>query len=179
MTTSKPTTGPTTSPTTKTVARDALHDPAPGWVAVDDDAIRAITARSFVSGDPDSDRIRASYFCRQSDLAVVGRAWFGPGAEGPPRHAHGGSMAALLDEVMGFACWVRGHQVLAKKIEVGFVRSLPLDTVVTFEGAIVDVDGKNVTAQGTLCLPSGLVCAEGKGLFVAVSAARLTKMLQG
>lgn len=148
-----------------------------GWAAIDDDAIHAITRNSFVSGDKQSPRIRAAYFFRAVDHAVVGRAWFGPGAEGPPKHAHGGSMAALLDEVMGFACWLKGHRVLAKKIEISFLRSLPLDTVVTFEGAIVAVDGKSITSAGKLVLPNGVVCAEGKGVFVEVSHERLSKML--
>jgi acyl-coenzyme A thioesterase PaaI-like protein len=149
-----------------------------GWLPIDDEAIHSITKSSFVSGDPESPRIRAAYFFRERDKAVVGRAWFGPGAEGPPRHAHGGSMAALLDEVMGFACWLQGHRVLAKKIEISFLRSLPLDTVVTFEGAIADVDGRAVTALGKLVLPDGVVCASGVGVFVEVGDERLARMLQ-
>ncbi|MDP2345413.1 MAG: PaaI family thioesterase [Deltaproteobacteria bacterium] len=156
-----------------------LRAPVEGWNNVDDDGIRRITQNSFVSGDAQSSRIRVAYFARESDLAVVGRAWFGPGAEGPPRHAHGGSMAALLDEVMGFSCWMRGQRVLAKKIEISFLRSLPLNTVVTFEGAIDVIDGKNVTTRGFLRLPSGVVCAEGTGLFVEIPAARLARMISG
>lgn len=148
-----------------------------GWSSINDDAIHLITKNSFVSGDAQSTRIRAAYFFRDVDSAVVGRAWFGPGAEGPPRHAHGGSMAALLDEVMGFACWLKGHRVLAKKIEISFLRSLPLDTVVTFEGAIVAVDGRSITSAGKLVLPNGDVCAEGRGVFVEVSVERLSRML--
>ena len=86
-------------------------------------------------------------------------------------------MAALLDEVMGFACWLKGHRVLAKKIEISFLRSLPLDTVVTFEGAIVAVDGRSITSAGRLVLQNGDVCAEGRGIFVEVSVERLSRML--
>ncbi len=157
----------------------ALHEPQEGWRAVDDVGIHRITSSSFVSGDPRSDRIRVAYFHRPADLAVVGRAWFGPGAEGPPRHAHGGSMAALLDEVMGFSCWMKGHRVLAKKIEISFLRSLPLHSVVTFEGSVVVVDGRNISARGALVLPSGVLCAEGTGLFVEIPAARLARMISG
>ena len=57
--------------------------------------------RSFVSGKPQSGLLRVHYFERQGDDAIVGRAWFGPGAAGPPGHAHGGSIAAVLDEAMG------------------------------------------------------------------------------
>ena len=88
-------------------------------------------------------------------------------------------MAALLDEIMGFSCWLKGHPVLAKKIEIRFRRSLPLHTVVELEGLVVGVDGKNVTTRGLLRLPGGELCAEGSGLFVEVPAERLARMLSG
>lgn len=161
---------------------DDLFAVTPGWSPIVDEALRSITRTSFVSGDPTSDRIRVAWFVRDVDEAIVGRAFFGPGAEGPPRHAHGGAMAALLDEVMGFACWVRGHRVLAKSITVDFKRSLPLlphGTVVTFEGTIESIAQKTVTSTGRLVMQNGEVCAEGRGVYVEVSASRLAKMLQG
>ena len=53
------------------------------------------------------------------------RAWFGPHTKGPPGHAHGGSMAALLDEVVGGAAWVAGHPVVAATLNVRFRAMLP------------------------------------------------------
>ena len=40
--------------------------------------------RSFVSGEPDGDRLRLRYFCGPKKDALLARVWFGPGAEGPP-----------------------------------------------------------------------------------------------
>lgn len=83
---------------------------------------------SFVSGDPFGNRIRVRYFKRERDGALVGKVWFGPGAEGPPGHAHGGSMAAVLDEALGAAAWMSGHPVVAAKLVTVFRRMLPLGT---------------------------------------------------
>src|SRR5687767_9779706 len=98
------------------------------------DAFAAVgTHRSFVSGDPESKLIRVRYFRRDADGALVGTAWFGDAVEGPPGHAHGGSIAALMDEAMGLAAWVAGHTVVAGKISVEFLRMVPLGRVARFE----------------------------------------------
>ena len=53
----------------------------------------------FVSGEPDGNRFRVRYF-RDQGQQLKARIWFGPETEGPPWHAHGGSMAGVLDEVL-------------------------------------------------------------------------------
>jgi len=154
---------------------DALRAPAPGWTALPDFSELAAT-HSFVSGDPGGDRLRVALFRRDDDGAVVGRAWFGPHAEGPPGYVHGGAMAALLDEAMGLCCWVAGHRVLAKELTVGFRRPLPLLTTVTLECPITAVDGRAVTTSGRLLLPGGEVAAEARGTFATLPAERLARL---
>ncbi len=154
---------------------DALRAPLPGWTPLPDFSELAAT-HSFVSGDPSGERLRVALFRRDDDGAVVGRAWFGPQAEGPPGHAHGGAMAALLDEAMGLCCWVAGHRVLAKELTVGFRRPLPLRTVVTLECAVVGIDGRAVATTGRLLLPAGDVVAEGRGTFATLPAERLARL---
>jgi acyl-coenzyme A thioesterase PaaI-like protein len=120
---------------------------------------------SFVSGDR-GDRLRVKYFRNQATGHLVGKVWFGPGTQGPPGHAHGGSMAALLDEVMGTAAWISGHPVLAASIKIDFRNTIPLQTVAFFEGWVDAVDGKKVTTRAKLLGPDGKVFAEGEGLFI-------------
>ena len=154
---------------------EALRVPAPGWTPLPDLGELAAT-HSFVSGDPAGERLRVALFRRGDDGAVVGRAWFGPLAEGPPGHAHGGAMGALLDEAMGLACWVAGHRVLAKELTVGFRRPLPLGTTVTIECAIVDAADRAISTTGRLRLPTGDVCAEAKGTFAVLPDEKLARL---
>lgn len=126
--------------------------------------------RSFVSGDTDGDRLRVRYFRRESDGAMVGRVWFGPGAEGPPMHVHGGSMAAVLDEVMGGAAWMAGHTVVAAQITVKFRRMIPLLRVMTLEAWVTKKEGRRVTTAGRLIGGDGEVYTEGEGLFIELAA---------
>lgn len=95
-----------------------------------------VEGRSFISGRQAGDRMRVVYFRRADDDRLLARAWFGPGAEGPPSHAHGGAIAAVLDEAMGGACWMHGHAVLAARLTVTYLRPVPLGTDATVEAWI-------------------------------------------
>src|SRR5690349_90349 len=46
--------------------------------------------------------------------------------QGPPGHAHGGCLSAILDEAMGAVVWCAGHPVVAGRLEVDFKRAVPL-----------------------------------------------------
>lgn len=99
---------------------------------------------------------------------MVGRAWFGPETEGPPGHAHGGSMAAVLDETLGAAAWAAGHPVVVASLKVDFRAMLPLGTDATFETWIESIDGRKVHTRGRLTSPTGDVFAEGRALCIVI-----------
>lgn len=133
----------------------------------DMEQFRAPLARPFVSADPDPERFRVRYYTDPlGNLAA--RAWFGPHCEGPPGHAHGGSVAAVLDEAMGGNCWVQGHAVLAGTLTIKYRRPLPLGSVVTVRTAVDRVEGRKVFAVGRLLDASGAVVAEGEGTFIVM-----------
>lgn len=144
----------------------AEFGPEPGWSVLQ--MPRSFGAgRSFVSGETDGDRLRIWYYRRDTDGMLCAKVWFGYGAEGPPGHAHGGSMAAVLDEAMGFAAWVEGHPVVAASITIHFRRRLPLETVLRVECHVASVDDRKVITKGKIFDPaSGQVYSEGEGTFV-------------
>ena len=142
----------------------------------------AVRARSFVSGDGAAEgRLRLRYFADPEAPhppdgigALVARAWFGPGAEGPPGHVHGGAQAAVLDEVLGLAAWLAGHAVVMARLEVDMRRMLPVGTVCTVCTEITSVDGRKVRVAGRLIGADGgsdgdgQVYAEAVGTCVAI-----------
>jgi len=143
-----------------------------GWEPVEPFS-GAMTVGQFVSGDAHGQRFRVSWFRRPGDSGLVGRAWFGPGTEGPPRHAHGGSISALLDEVMSAACWSRGHRVLSGRLEVDFRAPLPLGSVSSFASRVTRIEGRKLFTAGRLESPGGTVIAEAAGLFVELTDEQL------
>ncbi|OGR29888.1 MAG: thioesterase [Desulfuromonadales bacterium GWD2_61_12] len=135
------------------------------WVPFDAPALVGESLR-FVSGEPEGNRFRVRYF-RDTLLQLRARVWFGPETEGPPGHAHGGAIAAVLDEVLGLAAWNAGHAIVVGNLNVGFRSLLPLQQVVTVETDIVSVAGRKVMVHGRIC--SGLtVYAEGECLCITI-----------
>ncbi len=127
----------------------------------------------FVSGEPAGDRLRVRYFRRRSDGAMIAKAWFGPGSEGPPGHAHGGSIAAVLDEAMGLAAWVAGHAVVAGRLTTTFRAMLPLNREYTVEAWIERCSGRKITTKCHLT-DGEQIYAEGEALFVKLDAEKLS-----
>ena len=121
----------------------------------------------FVSGDPEGERFRMRYF-RDENQALVARVWFGPETEGPPGHAHGGSMAAVLDEVLGLAAWAAGHPVVVGKLNIHFSQLLPLLTVMQVESQVVSVEGRKVKVKGRIVGSDGTEFASADCLCINI-----------
>lgn len=133
---------------------------------------------TFVSSDAPGDRLRVAYFESKTPPRLVGRAWFGPGAEGPPGHAHGGSIAAVLDEAMGAAVWLEGRVVVAVRLLTEFRRMLPLGTDGRLEAWVTGGERRKIEARGRLTGDDGTLYAEAEGLFVEVDRTRFRDLLE-
>lgn len=89
--------------------------------------------------------------------------------QGPPGHAHGGSTAAALDELMGGAGWINLHPVLARHIDVDFLAPVPIGTLLFGVGALLRKDGRKIHARAALCSGEGVPLARSRGLFIELS----------
>ncbi len=154
-----------------------LLAPEPGWSELTLPSHLGFRP-NFVTGQNDSDRLRVRYFLRRSDQHVVGKAWFGPGAQGPPGHAHGGSISALLDEAMGLAGWVGGYSVVAARITINFREMLPLCREVQFESWVQKVEGKKILTRSRLFGADGTLFGDGSGLFVIIDTERFRHIVE-
>ncbi len=123
-----------------------------------------------------TERVTVRYFTRDADDEIVSLTRFGSGTEGPPGHAHGGSIASVLDEVMGFACFFGDIPVLAARIEVDFRAPLPIPNLVMAVGRIVGVDGRKISTTGVLQSFDGVIYAESTGLFIRLPAETIANM---
>lgn len=119
-----------------------------GWREFDAPSLVGKSLR-FVSGEPEGDRFRVKYY-RDPDGRLKAQIWFGPETEGPPGHAHGGSIAAVMDEVLGLVAWAAGHPIVVGTLSIRFRSMLPLGKVVTVEGDVVSVEGRKVLVTGRI-----------------------------
>jgi acyl-coenzyme A thioesterase PaaI-like protein len=140
--------------------------PEPGWTPIEM-PFSSTGGASFVDGDPEGRRLRVRQFVRESDKRLFAKVWFGPLSEGPPGHAHGGSMAAVLDHTMGIGAWVAGYPVLAATITINFHAKLRLGDIVLAECWVERVDGRKVYTNGRLyAADPEKPFASGQGLFI-------------
>ena len=136
-----------------------------GWALFDAPALVGESLR-FVSGDPEGDRFRVSYY-RDAGQHLHARIWFGPETQGPPGHAHGGAIAAVMDEALGLAAWAEGYPVVVGNLNVSFKNMLPLLKVVTLESKVVSVEGRKIMVHGRLFCDDTLF-AEGECLCITI-----------
>ena len=150
----------------------AALGPLPGWEGLpsDDSPAPGSVLLSAVHAIP---LVRKRYYRRSADGVLVGKVWFGPGCEGPPGHAHGGALAAVLDEAMGFALWRAGHRTLAASLQVAFRRPMPLGSVALLEASIERVEGRKITARSVLQRDGGAAIAEATGLYIRLTDQQL------
>lgn len=156
------------------------------WTLPIDDGLRPLDppspggdAPQFVSADTNPDRIRARYFARESASTVEGHVYFGHAAQGPPGHAHGGAIAAVLDELMGYLAWERELTVVAAELWVKYRRPTPLRTELKLRAWVERVEGRRAELRSELSTADGAVCCEGGGLFIHVGEERFKALAGG
>ncbi len=131
-----------------------------------------IGCKSFVSGDPTGDRLRVRYFKRESDEALMARVWFGPEAEGPPGFAHGGALAAALDEAMGGAVWMAGHPAVSVQLTTKNYRPVPLGSVANIEAKVARVEGRKIYTAGHIFGDDDNTFCEGDAMYIELDRSR-------
>jgi acyl-coenzyme A thioesterase PaaI-like protein len=147
-----------------------LEQAQAGWTQVP--LPEAAAKDNFVSGDTTGHRLTVRYFRDDPNDCLIAKVLLGPRAQGPPGHAHGGSMAALLDEAMGGAAWMNGHMVVSAELTIRFRRMLPLGTRCIVRANVTQADGRKVSTAGTLCDEDGTLFCEGEALFIVLDPKR-------
>jgi hypothetical protein len=104
-----------------------------------------------VVGDPDGEH------------HIEGAITFGPAYEGPPAHCHGGWVAAMFDELLGFVQLAPGFTAYLK---VDYRAPTPLNQELALRGWIESVEGRKRLIRGTCHLGDRLL-SEAEGLFIA------------
>ncbi len=88
---------------------------------------------------------------------------FGAAYEGPPGHVHGGLVAAMFDELLGFAQQSSGF---TGRLTVHYRRPTPLHQQLQVKAWQEREDGRKRIIKGTCHLGETLL-SEAEGLFIA------------
>ena len=87
---------------------------------------------------------------------------------GPPGHAHGGVIATVLDEAMGKVMKIHNVIALTSRMEVQFLRPVPLGEPLIAEGKPKSHRGRRYWTVAEIRNQKGEVLARSKGLFMAI-----------
>jgi acyl-coenzyme A thioesterase PaaI-like protein len=133
-----------------------------GWTEIEGQDL--VTAESFVSGKASPLSVR--YFAAEEN-AVRAKVIFGPGTQGPPGCAHGGSMAAMLDEIMAFIVWHTGCAAMSMEIRVRYRKMLQIPQRCIADARIENIENRRVTTSARLHNISGtMLFAEAEAVFL-------------
>jgi acyl-coenzyme A thioesterase PaaI-like protein len=82
--------------------------------------------------------------------------------QGYPGVAHGGIVAAILDEAVGRVAMIGDHNhfMMTVKMEVKYRHPVPVETPLVIVGKKVKMRGRLGQATGEVCLPDGAVAVE-------------------
>ena len=99
----------------------------------------------------------------QGQVRIAGEVTFGPAYEGPPGHCHGGWVAAMFDEALGFAQLAPGFTAY---LHVNYRRPTPLNTRLDITAWVDSVEGRKRLVKGE-CHLDGELLSDAEGLFIA------------
>lgn len=103
---------------------------------------------------------------------------FGVPYEGAPGFVHGGTIAAVFDQLLGVANLASGHAGMTGTLAVRYLAATPIATPVRFEAWAVSRSGRKSFVLGRALVGSA-VTAEAEATFVALSLQRAAQMFAG
>jgi uncharacterized protein (TIGR00369 family) len=134
---------------------------------MEDEERRRARGGCFGCGDLNSKGLRLAF--RLEDGAAVAEFDPEPQHQGYPGLMHGGLVATILDEAMGWAIYGRGIWAMTARMQVRFRRSVPLDRRLRVSAHVTNERQRLLQARAELRDERGTLLAEGEGAFLRVT----------
>jgi len=92
---------------------------------------------------------------------------------GPPKYAHGGIIATILDEAMGKVNRFRNVLALTSSMEVRYLKPVPLGKMLTVTAYEQSVEGRKHINVAEISNGDGQVLARSTGTFIAIDPEKM------
>jgi acyl-coenzyme A thioesterase PaaI-like protein len=102
---------------------------------------------------------------------AVAKVTLGPAFEGAPGRAHGGVVAAIFDDAMGFVLSMERTPAYTGRLTVSYLAPTPVGEELEFRARLRDRTGRKLFIDGTAYHGSARV-AEAEGLFIVIPPER-------
>jgi acyl-coenzyme A thioesterase PaaI-like protein len=101
-----------------------------------------------------------------------------PHHQGFPGHMHGGLVATMLDEAMGWAVYGQGVWAVTARMSVRFREPVPLSGPLLVAGWVTRTRGPLLDARAEIRTSEGALLAEAEGVFMRVRGRRAEQLAQ-
>ena len=108
-----------------------------------------------MEGDDEGRRVRGSFTVTEHH-------------QGAPGLAHGGVIAAAVDEGMGYLLWVVQHPAVTAHLEVDYKKPVPVGSRLNLEARLEREEGRKIYASLTGTV-DGVVAVEASAIFMKVT----------
>jgi len=121
----------------------------------------------FVKHQP---RVLLEFYWNTETQRLIGGVLFTLYAEGPPKGAHGASIALVYDEILAYPVWCTQRTAFTASLTLNYKHMTPLNTWLYFESSIEKIDGKKIFMNGCITSPPDaekkLVYSEASGIWI-------------
>lgn len=98
---------------------------------------------------------------------VRGTVTFGWAYQGPPGHLHGGYVAALFDEALGFAQSMTGNPGMTGTLTTRYRKPTLLLVELRIEARVLRIEGRKIFTAAKL-YAGDMLTAEAEGIFISI-----------
>jgi len=127
----------------------------------------------FGCGPANPNGLRLQFTLSPGGKSYVSDFSLGDSFVGPPGHAHGGIIATILDEAMGKANKLKNKVALTRRMEVEYLRPVPLGKPLVVEGRVTRTKGRALYNIAELRSSEGEVLARSRGKFLSINAEKM------
>ena len=110
---------------------------------------------------------------REGDDVVTTHV-FAAWQSGGPGIAHGGAVATVVDDLLGYLLYVVAKPGVTRKLEVEYLKPVLVDAPYEVRGRVDSVDGRKVWVSCEGRDAQGVVAFRGTGLFIEVPLSHFT-----
>ena len=122
----------------------------------------------FGCGKDNPHGMHLKFYHQQETDSFVARVKLPQRYWGPPKHAHGGIIATILDEAMGKVNKLKHVIALTREMTVEYLKPVPLHKVLVVEGKAQYHRGRRHVNVAEIRNDKGEVLARGRAVFVAI-----------
>ena len=98
---------------------------------------------------------------------------------GAPGIAHGGAVATVVDDLLGFLLYIVRKAAVTRKLEVEYLLPVMTGREYAVRGRVDSVDGRKVWVSCTGTSDDGALAFRGSGLFLEVPLSHFTNAVSG